>query len=116
VATLVQDEQRSNAMTWARNQLIGDPVFLMRASGLEPDPWQIDVLRSTAPRIILNASRQSGKSQITAACAVALAARASSRTDLGAAHDPQERLPADLRPRLTSDSAFVFGGRSDRRR
>src|SRR5262249_19499108 len=32
----------------------------------EPDPWQRDVLRSTAPRMLLNCSRQSGKSTVTA--------------------------------------------------
>lgn len=51
-----------------------DPVVLARRVGLEPDPWQVDVLRSTAPRLLLNCSRQSGKSTITAvlACHVAL--------------------------------------------
>ena len=40
-----------------------DPVQLASATlGMDPDPWQRRVLRSTAPRILLNASRQSGKS------------------------------------------------------
>jgi hypothetical protein len=39
-----------------------DPVLLANAAGIEPDPWQAQVLRSTAPRLLLNCSRQSGKS------------------------------------------------------
>lgn len=42
-----------------------DPVALARKVGLEPDAWQADVLRSTAPRMLLNCSRQSGKSTVT---------------------------------------------------
>jgi hypothetical protein len=41
-----------------------DPVIFARAAGFEPDPWQADVLRSRAPRILLNCSRQSGKSTV----------------------------------------------------
>lgn len=47
-----------------------DPVLLARAAGIEPDPWQAQVLRSTAPRLLLNCSRQSGKSTITSVLAV----------------------------------------------
>jgi Terminase large subunit, T4likevirus-type, N-terminal len=39
-----------------------DPVELARVAGLEPDPWQAELLRSDSPRILLNCSRQSGKS------------------------------------------------------
>ncbi len=39
-----------------------DPVSLARRVGIGPDPWQGEVLRSTAPRILLNCCRQSGKS------------------------------------------------------
>jgi hypothetical protein len=46
-------------------------VRLLRKLGLEPDPWQIDVLESDHPRILLNCSRQAGKS--TAVAMVALA-------------------------------------------
>jgi len=47
-----------------------DPVLLAEAAGLTPDPWQADVLRSSAPRVWLNCSRQSGKSTMTALLAV----------------------------------------------
>src|SRR4051794_13041102 len=43
-----------------------DPVHLARRAGITPDAWQADVLRSSAPRILLNCSRQSGKSTTTA--------------------------------------------------
>lgn len=47
-----------------------DPVFLAQDVGLEPDPWQKRVLRSSAPRILLNCCRQSGKSTIAALLAI----------------------------------------------
>jgi hypothetical protein len=42
-----------------------DPVLVAREMGLDPDPWQEKFLRSPAPRTLLNASRQSGKSTVT---------------------------------------------------
>jgi hypothetical protein len=50
-----------------------EPVRLMRRLGLEPDPWQIDVLESDHPRKLLNCSRQSGKSTTVAVSALASA-------------------------------------------
>jgi hypothetical protein len=47
-----------------------DPVRLAQRAGLAPDSWQAHVLRSTAPRILLNCSRQSGKSTISALLAL----------------------------------------------
>src|ERR671919_999621 len=41
-----------------------------RALGLEPDGWQGDLLRSTAPRVLLNCSRQSGKSTMSGVMAL----------------------------------------------
>jgi terminase large subunit-like protein len=40
-------------------------VSFARALGLEPDPWQDDLLRSKANRVLLNCCRQSGKSTMT---------------------------------------------------
>jgi hypothetical protein len=40
------------------------------ALGFDLDPWQAEVLRSSAPRILLNCSRQSGKSTVTALLAL----------------------------------------------
>lgn len=47
-----------------------DPVAFSRTAGIVPDDWQADVLRSSASRMLLNCSRQSGKSTITAALAM----------------------------------------------
>jgi hypothetical protein len=40
------------------------------ALGMEPDPWQHDLLRSTSDRVLLNCCRQSGKSTMTAIVAL----------------------------------------------
>lgn len=43
-----------------------DPVIYARRLGFEPDPWQIELLRSTSPQTLLNVTRQGGKSSVTA--------------------------------------------------
>src|SRR5687767_2067994 len=43
-----------------------DPVLLAEDAGLYLDKWQRDVVRSTAPRQMLNCCRQSGKSTTVA--------------------------------------------------
>jgi hypothetical protein len=48
-----------------------DPARLFtRALGNEPDPWQRRLLRSSARQVLLNCSRQAGKSTCTAALAL----------------------------------------------
>jgi Terminase large subunit, T4likevirus-type, N-terminal len=48
-----------------------DPAAWCKKSlDLEPDPWQGEVLQSDSKRILLNCSRQSGKSTITSALAL----------------------------------------------
>jgi hypothetical protein len=47
-----------------------DPVEMAYAMNLDPDPWQVQLLRSIAPRVLLNCSRQAGKSTMAAALAV----------------------------------------------
>jgi len=47
-----------------------DPALIMKAAGLLPDPWQADLLRSTADRYLLLCTRQAGKSTSTAALAL----------------------------------------------
>jgi hypothetical protein len=51
-------------MNWAKfldaNEL--DPVVMARNAGLELDDWQAKLVRSKSNRILLNCSRQSGKS------------------------------------------------------
>jgi hypothetical protein len=43
-----------------------DPARVAIEMGLDPDPWQARFLRSPGRRILLNCSRQSGKSTVTA--------------------------------------------------
>jgi hypothetical protein len=47
-----------------------DPVVFAEQTGLVPDAWQADVLRSRAMRLLLNCSRQVGKSTTTAVLAL----------------------------------------------
>lgn len=50
-----------------------DPAQIMRDAGMEPDEWQERVLRSDSKRILLNCSRQAGKSTTCAALAISQA-------------------------------------------
>jgi hypothetical protein len=51
-----------------------DPVAFSRARlGFDPDPWQCELLRSSASRIAINAARQSGKSTTVAVLALHVA-------------------------------------------
>jgi len=47
-----------------------DRAAFARALGLKPDGWQEDLLRSTSDRVLLNCSRQSGKSTMVAIIAL----------------------------------------------
>lgn len=47
-----------------------DPVIFAQDCGIDPDPWQGDLLTSTAPRALLLCSRQSGKTTTTAVIAL----------------------------------------------
>jgi len=47
-----------------------DRVSFARSVGVEPDAWQEDLLRSSADRVLLNCSRQSGKSTMSAVIAL----------------------------------------------
>lgn len=47
-----------------------DATTIMRALDMTPDPWQADLLRSSAKRVLLLCTRQAGKSTTTAALAL----------------------------------------------
>src|SRR5215208_11587 len=47
-----------------------DRVSFGRALGLEPDPWQRDLLKSSSNRVLLNCCRQSGKSTMSGVIAL----------------------------------------------
>jgi hypothetical protein len=42
----------------------------MRTLGLEPDPWQVEVIHSDHPQLLLNCCRQSGKTTVVAVLAL----------------------------------------------
>jgi hypothetical protein len=62
------DATRS-AMARALRHALDPVAFARERLGFEPDPWQARVMRSAARQILLNCSRQSGKSTVTAAIA-----------------------------------------------
>ena len=47
-----------------------DRVSFAETLGIAPDPWQRDLLHSTSGRVLLNCSRQSGKSTLAAVIAL----------------------------------------------
>jgi hypothetical protein len=58
-------------MAWATDLAWAlDPALMFAALGMTPDPWQARALRSTARRLALLASRQSGKSTVTSCIAL----------------------------------------------
>lgn len=63
-----REAQRYIAAAEAR-QAKTDPVALARVAGFTPDPWQESVLRSRASRVLLNCTRQGGKSTVTGVAA-----------------------------------------------
>jgi len=70
------DKRLASAEAAIRGRLVPpppkrSPVELAAALGLELDAWQLDVLAGDWPRALLNCSRQSGKSTVTALLAAA---------------------------------------------
>jgi hypothetical protein len=55
-----------NAPTSVPENFRPPAVEVMRGLGLEPDPWQVEVLEAGHPRLLLNCSRQAGKSTVVA--------------------------------------------------
>jgi hypothetical protein len=71
VRTLLKEVEKLEARSASRRrEMLADRVEFARSLGLEPDPWQEQLLRSEAPRVLMNVSRQAGKS--TAAAVVGL--------------------------------------------
>jgi hypothetical protein len=70
-ASLAREVERLRAQRPSRRPDIPtDPLEFARAVGIEPDPWQKRLLLSEAPRILMNCSRQSGKSTMAALIAL----------------------------------------------
>lgn len=66
------DAQRNNEHE-VLEQLQDDPGQIMSLANMEPDSWQQDVLGSEQSRMLLLASRQSGKSSVAAALGLLVA-------------------------------------------
>ncbi len=67
IATLRKEVALIKARRPSRPALVPDtPALLAEAVGLELDDWQAEYLECDAPRRLLNASRQSGKSTVSA--------------------------------------------------
>jgi hypothetical protein len=60
----------NNAIARRIDRERSDAVLMAQRAGITPDVWQSDLLRSDARQVILNCSRQSGKSTISAVLAV----------------------------------------------
>ena len=88
-----------------------DPVRFAEAVGMTPDPWQARVLRSTAKRLLLNCSRQSGKSTTTAVVGLHRAIYYPNSTILLVS--PSARQSSELFRKVT-DALDVLPGAPDR--
>jgi hypothetical protein len=56
--------------TYSDIALRADPSLILTRAGMHADPWQARVLRERPRQLLLNCSRQSGKSTVTAALAI----------------------------------------------
>ena len=71
VRTLLREVERLEAnQNRGRVEIPTDRVEFARTLGISPDPWQERLLRSEDDRILLNCSRQSGKSTMSALIAL----------------------------------------------
>jgi phage terminase large subunit-like protein len=69
--TLLREVEKLEASRASRRREIpADRVEFARSLGIAPDPWQEDLLRSEASRVLLNCCRQSGKSTMAAILAL----------------------------------------------
>ena len=64
---LTRLEQQAETLKQQKNNNTDDPVTFAKKLGFNLDPWQVRLVTSRSKRIILNCSRQSGKST---ACAL----------------------------------------------
>jgi len=69
---VIREKSGSRSTTFVAEdlELALDRAKFVRALGLEPDPWQEDLLRSASDRVLLNCCRQSGKSTMTGVIAL----------------------------------------------
>jgi Terminase large subunit, T4likevirus-type, N-terminal len=85
-----------------------DPAYVLRARRLPPDPWQREVLLSPNRQILLNCSRQSGKSTTVAALALHTAlSRPAGRPGLVLLLSPSLRQSLELFRKVTECYAAI---------
>src|SRR5438874_9381791 len=95
-------------------------VRLMRNLGLEPDPWQIEVLAGNHQRLLLNCCRQAGKSTVVAMLGLAEAvfkggskvllvsrSHRQSKELFGIVIDFYRRLGKPMKVRLTQEELWL---------
>ena len=71
VRTLLREVECLEAGSASRRREVPpERVEFARSLGIVPDPWQEDLLRSEAPRVLLNCCRQSGKSTMAGVLAL----------------------------------------------
>ncbi len=68
-----QVDRFSTATVASRSEYSDDPCKLMEAGGIEPSPWQREVLMNTTDDFLIVCARQSGKSSTAAVRALATA-------------------------------------------
>jgi len=81
------------------------PSFFAQTLGFKPDDWQKKVLDSNSKRIILNCSRQSGKSTTTSIIALHTAIYRPSSLIL--LISPSQRQSSELFKKVTSFWIFI---------
>lgn len=67
---LLHDDAARPSLMGDVQPLINDPARLFAPMNVVPDPWQVEVLKSVAPKVLLLCSRQSGKSFVMSAMAI----------------------------------------------
>jgi hypothetical protein len=69
VINLVEAKQRTASADMAMSRDIArsfDPSLIEQDAGITPDPWQAELLRSSADRVLMLCSRQAGKTTTAA--------------------------------------------------
>jgi hypothetical protein len=93
-ATAILTQAANSLVSRIRAREANDANAFAERIGFSPDPWQLDFLRSSEKRIILNCCRQSGKSTVTSILATHTAFYVPSSLTLVAS--PSERQSAEL--------------------
>lgn len=76
---MITHTQFQQRLAWLEHRIrpheavLPDALSLMQQAGITPDPWQAQVVQTPTPRLLLNCCRQSGKSSLAAALALATA-------------------------------------------